>query len=534
MADPPKSFPGSEQAVESLAGDMFRYLQGCFPVCCESDEFYYFPQLVPHAPDWSRWDDFSAERVREVERRLSRFESRLAALSGDNGDLETLTDIETLISLSKTLREQLTEVRFQSDQPTFYLTVACIGLASALTTQDQQAWTERAAGLPSFLKAARESLKNIPALFRDMGIRMVREMTAWLKPLGAVKEGVPPLLEALESFHQSLANVSTRESFLLPRDLFDLVIRDHMRCGVGADEVRNAIEDEIAKTKTILEQEAEKILPGSSWGEAVRHIGAPQLPDKGPTELFRREIENLLAHCIGSGIVSSEFSRLYPVRVSVVPPYLATIRAASSYSFSPAGPSFGGTFSIVPAGEGWDNNREDLIDYRMLTAHETYPGHHLLDASRWHGCRSVRRPIETPLFYEGWACFAEELMRQTGYFTGKGDLMLLAKRRYRRALRGLVDLDLQTGKMDLQSAAAFLAERVFDESAAASAVPKYALRPGYQVCYTFGLTRFLDLYRQFGEADIPEFVRAVLVEGEIDFPHLEKILKRHGAKDSTS
>jgi len=117
-------------------------------------------------------------------------------------------------------------------------------------------------------------------------------------------------------------------------------------------------------------------------------------------------------------------------------------------------------------------------------------------------------------------------MRMTGYFSGPADILLLAKRRRRRAIRGLVDLDLQTGKLDCRSAAQLLVEAGFPADAAASVVPKYALRPGYQVCYTFGLRRFLDLYRRYGTGDTERFVQEVLSCGEIGFDLVEKCLHR--------
>jgi uncharacterized protein (DUF885 family) len=512
-------------ALKNLANETFAYLYRCFPVCCESDEFYYFPQIAPENPDWSLWDDFSPDRVQDVERRLSRFEADLSALSGSAGDPDAEIDLEILKRTSKTLREQLIEIRFQADQPTFYLTVACVGLAAALEVPEPVAWERRVAGIPLFLSKAKGSLEKCPLLFRDMGIEMAQDTSAWLKSIGRKKPKIREALSALEDFEDFLKNMPTRSRFLFPRELAELIVKDHIGCGTGISEVRLAIEAEIAETTGIMVEQAKRIFPGGSWANAIQNITPPVIPAGGPSALYQREIEQLLGHCLQLGIVSPPFARKYPVRVALVPPYLTAVRAASSYSFTPSGPSPGGTFFIVPRGGSWNNDREDLVDYRMLTAHETYPGHHLLDATRWHNDRPLRRPIEMPLFYEGWACFAEELMRQTGYFSKPEDLLLLAKRRYRRALRGLVDLDLQTGKMDIESAASFLVGKGFNKSSALAAVPKYALRPGYQVCYTFGLRRFIELWDRYGANSPREFSQEVLAQGEVSFDHLEKILK---------
>jgi hypothetical protein len=514
-------------ALKNLVNETFAYLHRCFPVCCESDEFYYFPQIVPDNPDWSLWDDFSPERVQDVEKRISRFESDLSALSGYTKDPDTQTDIETLARASKTLREQLTVIRFHADQPTFHLTVACVGLAAALDVSEPEAWERRIAGLGPFLSGARDSLEKCPTLFRDLGIEMARDTSAWLKSLAKEKPGIREALSALEEFEDFLKYMPTRRSFLFPGELVELIVRDHIGCGTGISEVRLAIEAEIAETTGIMVEQAKITFTGGSWANAIQSIAPPVIPVGGPTALYQREIEQLLGHCLQLGIVTPAFARKYPVRVALVPSYLTAVRAASSYSFTPSGPSPGGTFFIVPRGDSWDNDRKDLVDYRMLTAHETYPGHHLLDATRWDNDRPLRRPIEMPLFYEGWACFAEDLMKQTGYFSKPEDLLLLAKRRYRRALRGLVDINLQTGKMDIVSAASFLVGKGFGKSSALAAVPKYALRPGYQICYTFGLRRFIELWDRYGANRPREFSQKVLAQGEVSFDHLEKVLKKN-------
>jgi uncharacterized protein (DUF885 family) len=115
-------------------------------------------------------------------------------------------------------------------------------------------------------------------------------------------------------------------------------------------------------------------------------------------------------------------------------------------------------------------------------------------------------------------------MARTGYFSGPWDRFLLAGRRLRRAVRGKVDLGLQSGRLGLAEAAALLDKAGFDRSETLAAVRKYALRPGYQACYTVGLRRFLALLDSFAGKEIGPFVRSVLAQGEIGFSDLERVL----------
>jgi uncharacterized protein (DUF885 family) len=133
--------------------------------------------------------------------------------------------------------------------------------------------------------------------------------------------------------------------------------------------------------------------------------------------------------------------------------------------------------------------------------------------------------MEQAIFYEGWACFAEELLRLTGYFASEADGLILARRRLSHVIRAKVDLGLQTGTMDLPIAADYLEGAGIKRERAKFLARKYTLNPGYQLCYTLGLRRFLDLYSRYGRSDPSAFVHTVLNQGEIDFLDLEKVLQ---------
>jgi len=517
--DRPGPISRSSDRLESIARDLFDYLGAAFPVCCGSDEFHYFPQVPPSREGWTRWDDFSPEMIGEVKQRLSSAEEKIALLSAPGEGPDVRADAEALTRMARTLKEQLGEVRFYETQPTFHLTILCTGRGN-----DPRAWGIRARGVPSFLSRARQTLVDMPEPFRELGVKMIRDIRGWLRSLGKGEEELYPVFSGLERFEDFLRNARTRKEVRLPPEVYDRIVRDHIGCGAGVDEVRDAVREEIDGMGSAMDEICRTHFSGRSRMEAIRAIPLPEIPERDPLAVYRIEADALLRHCIDRGIVPEDLPRISPLRIATVPPYLKAIRAASAYSFTPGNRSQQGTFYIVTSEGFRKDHREDLVDYRMLTAHEAYPGHHLLDSWRWHFVSPVRRPLETPLFYEGWACFAEELMRMTGYFSGPVDQLLLANRRYRRAIRGMVDLDLQTGTLDSGSAARRLAESGFSAAAAIPVVTKYALRPGYQVCYSFGLRRFLELYSRYGTGAETRFVKVVLSCGEVGFDHVESAL----------
>jgi uncharacterized protein (DUF885 family) len=339
-----------------------------------------------------------------------------------------------------------------------------------------------------------------------------------------IRPGVGPALEALGRFEGHLRQTPSYKFFLLSPELLERIVRRHIGCGMGPDETRKVLDQEIREMKQIMDQEAGRLSPGRPWQEVFEAIPLPQLPKDGLVGLYREAVSALGRHCLDQGLVQPEVFRSCPVRVAPVPSYLTTIRSAAAYSIAPGHPPSGGTFFIIDADEPKRLPRALYRDYRMLAAHETYPGHHLLDVSRWGLERALRRPIEFPIFYEGWACFAERLLSHTGYFQGAADRLLLARRHFWRAIRGKADLDIQTGTMDLAAAAACLTHAGMNRDRAISVVRQYALKPGYQLCYTLGARRFRDLYQQFTGDGPRNFARQVLAEGEVGFEHLASAL----------
>jgi hypothetical protein len=521
--------------VETISHNLFETLAQAFPIACASDEFFYFPQVRLSEPKWEIWDCFSEEMVRKIVRRLSTWEDELGQVPSYPSDPELQVDISLLQKVSHTLREQLSEVRIWESQPTFYLTLVCIGLAEAMESEDPAAKHERARGLPAFLDQAGHNLDHVPVLFRDLGLEMVPDTKNYIVSLRKIVPELQPALSALDRFEDAIRNVSTRKDFLIPRDLLERIIRFHIHCDMDIREANHKLDQEIDDMQRILDEKARGLVPNlftcqsahEARLEALKHIPIPTLGEKGMIRIYEDAVNGLANHCLDKGLVSPALFYSCPVCVAPVPSFLSAIRSASSYSIPPKHPPSGGTFFIMNPHITDKTQHEPLREYRMLSAHETYPGHHLLDTSRWSLARTCRRVVEQPIFYEGWACFAEELMQLTGYFSGPGDRFLLAKRRLWRAIRGKLAISLQTGKMDIPTAAGYLKETGISMDRALSLVRKYPLNPGYRLCYTIGLQRFLDFFEKYGRDSIQNFVHTILAQGEINFTDLENILKNN-------
>lgn len=508
----------TQTPLQLLAQDVFETLAGQFPVCLASDEFHFFPHYQSSQCDWSSWDDFTPERMMDITGQIARWQQKLGNLS--LSPTETI-DADMIERVLTTLNEQFGLVRCHQTQPSFYLTIVSMGLADAWEA-GRHALAQRVATLPGFIDQIQHNLEFVPALFRELALDMIAPFSAWFALLPVSDKDRIAAVEALQRLAENLRRCPVIEGFQLPENLYARVAARHMGCAMTLGEIAQLLDDEIAATKAELNRTAARISPGAPWQAVIESLPALTPPDDDRQGLFGAIITQLKEHCIGQQLAARALTDGCPVHIRTIPDHLLPVRSNAAYSMPPGHPPAGGTFYILPEMV----QIEAPSDYRLLAAHETFPGHHLLDSSRWQLPHPVRRPIEFPLFYEGWASFSEEILFDTGFFNGPADRLLMAKRRFWRAMRGRTDLDIHTAGRTLQEAAAILTRHGLAPDQAAAMVRRYTLKPGYQLAYTIGRCKFrrlYDIFRAKGRT-AAEFVQTVLGQGEIGFDQLEAIL----------
>ena len=515
--------------LDTIADDIFETIARYFPVAATSDEFYYFPQVKIDNSRWRYWDQFTENAVDAAVKELQAGLIKLSQLAKDVArkplaDVDAAVDISLLRKATRTLVEQLTQVCAWKTQPTWHLTIACIGMAEALESEDPEAGHLRAAQLSGFLDRAVKSLEDVPRIFGKLGLQMVPDARAYFLLLEKQLPEIKPALYALDRFEDSLRRMKLRDSFLLPRQLAERVVTVHLNCGRQVAEIEDLLNREIGEVRESIELLTGRRFTGNGLAAAIGKLPQPDVGPGGLLQLYREVVDRLGRHCLEHKLVSSNLYADCPVKVLPVPSYLSATRTASSYSIPPLSPPTGGVFYVINADRTAESGKGYQREYQILAAHESYPGHHLLDVHRWSLANRIRRVIEQPVFYEGWACFAEEIMWKTGYFKSTAERLLMARRRLWRAIRGKVDLGLQTGRMSFPEAARLLTETGMPAEDAMLASHKYPLNPGYQVCYTAGTRHFIDLYEKYGRNDLPGFVNTVLAQGEVDFKDLERVL----------
>lgn len=126
--------------------------------------------------------------------------------------------------------------------------------------------------------------------------------------------------------------------------------------------------------------------------------------------------------------------------------------------------------------------------------HEAYPGHHWHLVMRKRNPSDVRRVYSTPYFNEGWALYAERVMRERGFFEEPLHVLQHLSSTLFRAARIVVDTSLHLGEMSYEEAVAFMVDRAaLPEPVAKAEVGRYCWWPTQASSYLTGCLEILSI-----------------------------------------
>ena len=136
------------------------------------------------------------------------------------------------------------------------------------------------------------------------------------------------------------------------------------------------------------------------------------------------------------------------------------------------------------------------------SVHEAYPGHH------WHLSwmagtpHKVRRIFRTAYFAEGWALYAEKLMREQGYFTTPEQELAHLEARIFRAARIVADTALHTMDMSVEQAVDYMSTKgTLNRETAAAEVNRYCAWPTQAPAYLTGCLEIERIREAYFAAD---------------------------------
>ena len=529
-----------------IVPDYFDYLAQAFPVMCASDEFHFLPRAEKAAQYYDSLDDLDGLVVAERVSRLKAFRRTFEIRDPRENDLDKQTDLAVLKSSVEGILIELEAKESWRHNPLLYLKIAFIGLDHALTkpASGRKERIDRAmarlGAIPRLLHQGINNLDRVPATYYGASCAMAADCKDYLRELGqllaapaqgtASTKSMESALSALEAFTGFMKDLTPIPDHEFPLSSLEATIRDHFLSLRSISEIFEISSEEWQKNHEHLERLRRDIDPCKSWQELYHDYTPSTLEETSTMSLYEREIERLRIFFQEQGFMPG-FDSSFPLELCETPTYLRSVRSAASFGAAlRADTGEKDLFYITTqppqkhGGEAGDLLRRRLHrEYRFLSAHETIPGHHLLDGVR-RGLRNpVRRQIESPLFYEGWAYYAESLLSDYGYVNSPIESLVDSKRRLWRAARCRIDVGLPTGRLARGEAVDLLTTAGFSPQEANAQIDRFRLNPGYQLCYTLGRYEIMRLRQIFGSRmGRDEFHRALLEGGERPFHLIEK------------
>ncbi|MGD8923351.1 MAG: DUF885 family protein [Syntrophobacterales bacterium] len=532
MSDQPKS------QISRIAQEYFSLLARAFPVMCASDEFHFLPRVQEAAQWFDQIDQLSQEAIAAAVGSVRDLQTRLKKQSGEK-DFEEEIDRQLLLHNMDGLLIELEEIQSWRHNPLIYLKIGCIGVDHALNKPADNAKEclgrtgERLAGLKGLLAQAGENLKNIPGPYHRAGLAMAEDAREYLEEIlrYADREGFRKQLglpcreaqEALAVLTERLRQIGPAATETVKPVAVAELVQRHFGCTRPLDEIYAIAEDEWQDSQKEMERLRQTINPKLEWQQLYESYQPGRGEELDLFQLYGAEITSLRDLCRGLHLLDDHKDQ--EVTLSETPTYLRSVRSAASYSTplttEPREQAcFYITSTISPSNTQVDNLRRQRLhrEYRFLSAHETYPGHHLLDSIRRHLDNPVRRQVESPLFYEGWAYYAESILGESGHVQDSLELLVDCKRRLWRAARCLIDAGLALHRFTTEAAASLLVSVNFARDEAVAQVERFQLNPGYQLCYSLGKYEILNLRQRFKpKFGWQRFHRLLLEGGEIPF-----------------
>ena len=529
---------GNKRPVNIIANDFFTYLGRHLPQQCASDEFYFLPRSETAVRHLNSLDDLTPEKIQD---HISYVKALLREISPKKQEtLEEETDRLFLKQSMESFIREFDDAGVWQNDPTLYIKIPLFATDQVISQRDVAPDNIKGQLLtilkqiPPFLRLAVKNLSLPPKISIQTAINMARDALHFhkhdirsfiLEKMGEDGDLISQngkVLEAWRQYETDLLAMPSKDSFAIGNEGLAEILTVSLGYSRSPDEILEIARNDYRETHEKLRVLARKIDSRKTWKEIVHE----KLPDVSShlelMEIYEKEVQDIRHFFYSQDIVA--FPPGEKLTVLQTPSYLQSLRATASYRAPMTGNAKDhGIFYVTPG-------EEDLglisANSPYLTAHETYPGHHILDHIRIHHPNQIRRQIESPLFYEGWACYAEKLLDDFGYVRNPHRQLIGLKRQLWRNLRAILDVELQTGKITLGEGAKKIESLGFSSMRAKRQIRRFALTPVYQACYSMGMHEIIRL-REKHSSRLGHriFHNTLLGGGEIPFYLVEKRLE---------
>lgn len=348
----------------------------------------------------------------------------------------------------------------------------------------------QAAAGPAFLR------DSLPAEVQDPVLR------------GRVADAAVAAVQAFEEITSFLTDFAERATgdWRMGEKLYSELLRQRELLGYGADELHRRGVAAWDSLDAQMRELAVRVPGGSTDWRATMEALQDDHPPTVEAMRAEYEAETARARAFLADHELVTFAEGEQCRVVPAPAYQRAIMAVASYLQPPALTRSRLGHFFVPYTP--DGATEEQVTQRLRTnaraqlptiaVHETYPGHHWQLSWAAEKCAAVRSVHRSAFFAEGWALYAEGMMREQGYFTNPAHELAHLEARIFRAARMVVDTALHCGDMEEAQAEEFMATRAsLSPGTAKAEVDRYCAWPTQAPAYLTGCLEIEQLRTQW-------------------------------------
>jgi uncharacterized protein (DUF885 family) len=482
-----------------------------------------------------RLDDTSAAAYER--RRASDLEwlRKFRAVTDDGLAAAERIDRDLLVSVLRG-RELYQPLEMWKRQPNYYLNPGLNGVFSLFLHRLRperelaDAAVKRLEGVPTNIRdgIANLDFSRTPRVYSERAIGQAKAAARYARDLVPAEVKDPSskqrLIEAgakaAKAFDEFAAYLDTNRDrakgdWAIGEELYSALLREKELLPFGAAELREKGREQWALLSTEANRIATEIDGSGDWAKTcdrLNKIHAPT-PDAMRDE-YAEWTERARSFLRDTQLVTLPPGEKCTVEPS--PPFQRPVLAVASYQRPPAfRDSLHGHFFVPypPDGTPPEEVQKRLegncsAGIPTTAVHEAYPGHH------WHLVMAkanpshARRIFGTPYFSEGWALYAERVMREQGFFTDPKHLLYQYEATIFRAARIVVDTSLHMGEMSFDEAVRFMVEKGnLTEPNARAEVGRYCSWPTQASSYLTGMLEIIDIRTRWlarrGSSDRP-------------------------------
>ena len=479
-------------------------------------------------------DDLSADAFGVHEERTIAWLGRFRAVSADSLTPAEAIDRDFVISILRG-RELNAPRRSWQRQPATYLNPGLGGVFSLflhkLRPEKELAEAARArlAAVPRALEQGRANLDfaNVPTIYLDRAVGQARaaakyarelvpqevEDTAAREKLAAVGATAGDAFDAFAAFLETNRRKATGD-YAIGEELYSALLKEKELLPYDARALRERGREQYDLLAAELRRLSREIANTDDWAgllDTLNKIHAPT--PEGMRAEYAEWTERARSFLRDTGLVTLPPGETCSVEPS--PPFQRPILAVASYNRPPAfTDSLAGHF-FVPYPP--DNTSAAEIAKRLegncsagiptTAVHEAYPGHHWHLVMAHFNPSKLRQVFSTSYFSEGWALYAERVMREQGFFSDPKHQLYQYEATIFRAARIVVDTTLHLGEMTYEEAVRFMMEKANQpEPQARAEVGRYCSWPTQASAYLTGMLEIVDLRTRWlakkGKSDV--------------------------------